>query len=52
METLARILGFIAVIVLMFGPIIWFFNAIEVIPWITGCIGGIFEETTKKKGIF
>ncbi|MDP3725429.1 MAG: hypothetical protein Q8R20_03105 [Nanoarchaeota archaeon] len=52
MEALANILGFLITIVLMFGPIIWFFHATEVFAFITGCIGGIFEETTNKKGIF
>lgn len=52
MEIFANIVGVLAVVALMLGLVVWFFNFIEVIPFITGCVGGIFEETTKKKGIF
>ena len=52
MEIFAHIVGVLAVIALMLGLVVWFLNFIKVIPFITGCIGGIFEETTKKKGIF
>ena len=52
MEALARIFGFLITLVLMFGPVIWFLYVIQVFSFLIGCFGGIFEEITKKKGIF
>lgn len=52
MEAFAHIIGVLLAIILMVGPVVWFLYVMHVLSFIIGCLGGIFEEITKKKGIF
>tara|TARA_Y100000310_G_scaffold345522_1_gene465959 strand:+ start:5215 stop:5373 length:159 start_codon:yes stop_codon:yes gene_type:complete len=52
MDGFAPVLGFLIALLLVLLVVAWLLYAIGLFSFIIGVVGGLYEQITKKKGIF